>query len=88
MTSRRIALIGAGELMPALRGISSLLDAQQRSYHYAHLVSAQDTYISLLGEELNDVVTIAAAHGWHSKRAEEGERQRGIIKELKEQLEL
>ena len=49
------------------------------------LVEALDKYIELLVEELNETVSIAATHGWKSSRAEEGERQRNRIAELRRQ---
>jgi hypothetical protein len=49
------------------------------------LVEALDKYIELLVEELNETVSMATTHGWKSSRAEEGERQRNRIAELRRQ---
>jgi len=49
------------------------------------LVEALDKYIELLVEELNETVSMAATHGWKSSRAEEGERLRNRIAELRRQ---
>ncbi len=48
------------------------------------IVDAYDEYVQLLGDELNEVVGLAAAHGWVSSRAEAGEKLRARIAKLKE----
>lgn len=50
------------------------------------MVKAYDEYISLLGEELDELALIAYAHGWKSKRAEQGIKLRTKIETLKEQI--
>lgn len=46
------------------------------------LIEALNDYIKLLGEELDETAGIAAAHGWQSKRIEQGERLRAKLKDL------
>lgn len=50
------------------------------------LAGAYDKYTALLIEELNDVVDLAAAHGWKSSQYEAGEQCRKEIAELKANL--
>ena len=47
------------------------------------LVDALDNYIRILGNELNDCVTIAHVHGWRSTRVAEGEKVRKEIAALR-----
>ena len=47
------------------------------------LVDALDNYIRILGNELNECVTIAHIHGWRSTRCAEGEKMRKEIAELR-----
>ncbi len=47
------------------------------------LTNEYEEYAKLLVDELNEVVGIAAVHGWKSSRAEEGYRMRQKIQELK-----
>lgn len=54
--------------------------------HAEKLAGAYDKYTALLIEELQDVVGLAAAHGWKSSRYEAGEQCRKEIAELKSQL--
>jgi hypothetical protein len=48
------------------------------------LIKKQQEYIKLLVDELNEIVTTVAQHGWRSTRVEEGERLRAEIKTLEE----
>lgn len=48
------------------------------------LVKKQKDYISLLGEELDEIVPLASTHGWKSSRVEEGENIRLEIKSLED----
>lgn len=50
------------------------------------LIKAYENYIDLLTDELNEVVSMAAIHGWKSDRAEKGEAARIEIETLKEIL--
>jgi len=43
------------------------------------LVEAYQEYVKLLGEELKDLVGLAAAHGWRSIRVEDGKAARAKI---------
>jgi hypothetical protein len=52
------------------------------------LQNAYEEYIKLLGEELNDLVGLASAHGWRSSRFEAGKELREKIAKLKKQSEL
>jgi hypothetical protein len=54
-----------------------------RSKHLLALVDALDNYIRILGNELNDCVTIAHVHGWRSTRVAEGEKMRREIAALR-----
>lgn len=47
------------------------------------MVSKQDEYIQLITDELDDAVSIAHAHGWRSHRADEGQKLRDEIANLK-----
>ena len=53
---------------------------------YEKLVKALDNYISVLGNELADVVSIASVHGWRSTRYDEGVKARKRIAGLRDQL--
>lgn len=48
------------------------------------LIKKQQEYIKLLVDELNEIVTTVAQHGWRSTRVEEGERLRAEIQTLEE----
>ena len=47
------------------------------------LVQALEEYIVLLGKELDEVIPMAAVHGWKSSRYEEGKVARRKIQRLK-----
>ena len=47
--------------------------AQQVSQDKDGLIEAQDEYIKLLGNEIDDLIGIAHVHGWKSQRVEQGE---------------
>jgi len=47
------------------------------------LAKIQEEYINLLGEELNELATLAHTHGWKSSRIEKGKKLRQKIKEIK-----
>jgi hypothetical protein len=49
-------------------------------------VQKQDEYNKLLADELHNVVGIAHAHGWRSKRFEQGEQLRKQLALLLQQL--
>ena len=57
--------------------------ATSRSKHLLALVVALDNYIRVLGNELNDCVTIAHVHGWRSTRVAEGRKMRREIAALR-----
>ena len=48
------------------------------------LVGCYEEYVSMLRDELNDVVPIAHNHGWRSGRYEQGQKIRAKIAEFKE----
>ena len=50
------------------------------------LIEALEQYIDVLVQELNEVVVMAAVHGWRSSRFETGEQLRNKITELKSAL--
>lgn len=50
------------------------------------LTKAQDDYIQLLGDEINEMAVLAMTHGYKSTRYEEGKRNRELIATLKEEL--
>ena len=52
------------------------------------LVHQQEGYTALLTEELNEVVGMAAQHGWKSERFKKGEEFRERIGKTKESLGL
>lgn len=52
-----------------------------------NLVTKQDEYIKLLGEEINELAGMATIHGWHSSRANAGIKLREEIKQLKSKFE-
>lgn len=47
-----------------------------------NIVKKQKEYISLLGEELDELVPLASIHGWNSSRVKTGERIRSEIESL------
>ena len=47
------------------------------------LIAALEEYIVLLGKELDEVIPMAAVHGWKSSRYEEGKVARRKIQRLK-----
>jgi hypothetical protein len=57
-----------------------------RESNLKELVQKQDKYISLLGEELDELASLATIHGWRSSRVSEGEKLRLEIESLKESL--
>lgn len=52
------------------------------------LIRQQEGYTALLTEELNEVVGMAAQHGWKSERVKKGEEFRQRISRTKEILGL
>ena len=46
------------------------------------LIQAYDKYIELLGEELDELMSIASIRGWKSSRIDEGKKARKIIKDV------
>lgn len=50
------------------------------------LYLAQDSYLELLGEEINDLIGIAYIHGWRSTRHELGVKMRERIEEAKKKV--
>lgn len=49
------------------------------------IVTVYDEYIQLLTDELNEIVPMAAEHGWKTHRYDKGEELRAKIEALKEQ---
>lgn len=62
---------------------TSAAGSASRSKHLLALVDALDNYIRVLGNELNDCVTIAHVHGWRSMRVAEGKQMRREIAALR-----
>lgn len=62
------------------------LDIGSKLINETVLFTAMEDYIKLLEDELDEVVPLAAVHGWKTKRFEEGEKLRGVIEEMKEKL--
>ena len=60
-----------------------MLGAQDMIDRMQNLIDTQDEYIKLLDAELQDLVPMAYNHGWRTQRAEEGERLRKKIADLK-----
>ena len=50
------------------------------------LIAALEKYNELLSDELSELVSLAAVHGWRSTRFEEGVRQRAEIEILKAKI--
>ena len=50
------------------------------------LVQALEEYITLLGKELDEVIPMAAVHGWKSTRFEEGKKLRALISAQREKM--
>ena len=50
-----------------------------------NLTQVYDEYIKLLGDELNDLTTLAYVHSWQSPRVKQGEKCRNKIDDLKAQ---
>jgi hypothetical protein len=67
--------------------ISAMVEMYQRaqpSVTNQELVEALKEYNQLITDELNDLVGVAAVHGWKSNRVEQGEKLREKIKRLEE----
>jgi hypothetical protein len=73
-----IALIGAFFLL------KHYIDV--KNHKLKQLVQAQDTYIDLLGQELNSLSIFAHTHGWRSNLVREGEIQREKIQKIRDSL--
>jgi hypothetical protein len=56
---------------------------KSESTNYPLLAKALDNYIKLLSDEIDDLVGVAAFHGWKSTNIEEGKRLRSIIAKLR-----
>lgn len=54
---------------------------------YEELVKVLEDYIKLLGDELDDVVPLAASHSWTSHRYVEGRNLRNKIDECKARVD-
>ncbi len=52
----------------------------------SELVSLQNKYINMLGNEIDEISPIAHAHGWRSKYVETGERLREQIRIVKKKI--
>ncbi len=50
------------------------------------LITAYEVYVKLLRDELNEVVPLAAAHGWKTTRFEQGKEARTKITEISGKL--
>ena len=75
MSNRKSATVATGKRKP---------DCAPRTC-CAALVEAYEAYIILLSAELNEVVPMAANHGWQTSRKELGETARAKIEKLKAQ---
>jgi hypothetical protein len=61
--------------------------AQQQCQKRDELIKAQDEYIKLLVEELDEVVVLMSVHGWKSHRYEQGKQSRDKIEQLKKETQ-
>lgn len=75
------------EVIKSGLGEGVLIEQRYRRNKLSDLIEAYDSYIDLLGKEINDLVGFAASHGWRSSRYEAGcecreniEKQKKIIK--------
>jgi hypothetical protein len=59
---------------------------EQENARLREVVKMQDEYTSLLVSELEEVILLAATHGWKSHNFEEGKRLREAIRAGKEAL--
>jgi len=48
------------------------------------IFEAYDSYIKLLGEEIDSLMSLAISHGWQSSKVEAGEKCRAGIQSLKD----
>jgi len=53
---------------------------------YEELIAAQEEYIKMLGEELDEIAILSYIHGWRSSRFEIGEKMRERIENAKESI--
>lgn len=60
----------------------------KRIVKYTELIEAQEEYIDLLLNELEETASIAHNHGWRSHLVDEGERVREKINKLKSDITL
>jgi len=63
-----------------------LLSPDPEAASRAELITAYESYIDLLVEEISDLVGLAIVHGWKSERFEAGEKARARIAQAKEAL--
>lgn len=73
-------------LRDAISKLNASQVADKRVEELRAAINARDSYISLLIDELNDVVGIASVHGWISHRSKDGELARLRIKAADEAL--
>jgi len=52
------------------------------------LIEAYEAYIALMGEELSELMPLAANRGWSSKRIKIGEKARKRITEAKKAIDV
>ena len=71
--------------LDAVDKYSSALLRQTDVVRSLPLVEALEQYIGVLGEELDELASVAIARGWKSSRVEVGEQLRNRIAELKRQ---
>jgi len=60
--------------------------SKKRKPDYKNLIEAQEKYIKLLQEELDETATIAWVHGWRSHRFESGMLLRRRISSINKHL--
>jgi len=71
------------EITKSLGSRFELCIQQAKAEVAREIFEAYDSYIKLLGEEIDSLMDLAISHGWQSSRVEAGEKCRAGIQSLK-----
>jgi len=71
------------DLQPLEISREAYLIQQAKAEVAREIFEAYDSYIKLLGEEIDSLMDLAISHGWQSSRVEAGEKCRAGIQSLK-----
>lgn len=78
--------MGGDALMDAIDRYTTNCQNEAVKEAAKEIMKIYDEYVALLGDELSEVVSMMAVHGWKSTRFEQGVIDRGKIEQLKERL--